>query len=293
MNLVVTVLEIVAPAFLLAAIGFAWVRLGHEYHLQFVSRLATNLSIPCLIFVSLTTADIAPDALAEVALAGAAAMAAITLCIALLVRLLRLEVRTYLSPLTFGNTGNLGLPLALFAFGETGLSYAIVLFAVISVWNFTYGIWVISGKGAVTDLLREPMVTGTALGGLFLWQGWQVPDFVETTLGLLGQLAIPLMLLTLGVAVARLTPAGLGRAFGLSVAKLLLCTGIGWTVGRWFALEPLAFGALVLQCATPVAVTSYILAERYGADAEAVAGLIVASTLLATAALPLLLGLLL
>ena len=106
-------------------------------------------------------------------------------------------------------------------------------------------------------------------------------------------MAIPLMLITLGVAVARLSPKGLLRAAALSAVKLALCVGIAWVVGRSVDLEPVAFGVLVLQVATPVAVTSYMLAEKYGANAEEVAGLVVASTMMSIAALPLLLAVLL
>lgn len=293
MNLAVTVLEIVAPVFLLAGIGYAWVSFGQEYRIAFVTKLAMTLAVPCLIFVSLMQSKIEAAALTSLSLAAIAAYGGVTLVMIALVKVLNLDTRTYLTPLTFGNTGNLGLPLALFAFGDTGLSYAIVLFAIMAVWNFTYGVWVVAGGGHWTRLVQEPMVGATLLGALFLWQGWQTPAFVTNTLTLIGQMAIPLMLLTLGVAVARLTPTGIGRAFGLSLIKVILCTAIAWGVGRAFDLDDIAFGTLVLQTATPVAVTSYMLAEKYGADGEAVAGLVVVSTLLSVGALPLLLAALL
>lgn len=293
MNLALTVLEIVAPVFLLAGVGFAWVRLGLEYRLQFVTRLAMTLAVPCLIFTSLMQTEISTAALSALTLAALTAYGGITLAVVALVWLLRLDMRTFVTPLTFGNTGNLGLPLALFAFGETGLGYAIVLFAIMAVWNFTYGVWMVAGGGSLLVILREPMVGATLLGALFLWQGWETPEFLTNTLDLIGQMAIPLMLMTLGVAVARLSPGGLGRAVVLSLLKLSVCAGIGWSVGLWFGLDRTAFGTLVLQCAMPVAVTSYLLAEKLGADAQSVAGLVVVSTLLSVGALPLLLAVLL
>lgn len=293
MHLALTVLDIVAPVFLLAALGFAWVKLGFEYRIQFVTRLSMTLAVPCLIFVSLMQTEIETGALRALSLAAVAAYALVTVGIFLLVSLLRLDRRTFVVPLTFANTGNLGLPLAFFAFGAEGLSYAIVLFAIMAVWNFTYGIWIVSGGGSIRALFQEPMVGATLLGGLFLWQGWQTPSFVTNTLELIGQMAIPLMLLTLGVAVARLTPRSVGQAVALSCAKLAVCVAIGWGIGLWFELDRIAFGTLVLQLATPVAVTSYMLAEKYGADAQAVAGLVVVSTVLSVIALPLLLSVLL
>lgn len=293
MNLALTVLEIVAPVFILAGIGFAWVKLGFEYRIQFVTQLSMTLGVPCLIFVSLMKTDIDPQALTALSLASVAAYGAVTVAAWALIAAMRLDRRTWLAPVIFGNTGNLGLPLALFAFGETGLGYAVVVFAVMAVWSFTFGIWLVAGGGSPWKALKEPLVGATLLGGLFLWQGWETPLFLTNALSLIGQMAIPLMLITLGVAVARLDTQGAGRALLVSLVKLVLCAGLAWIVGRAFALDDVAFAVLVLQVSTPVAVTSYMLASKYGADAQAVAGLVVVSTLVSVLALPMLLAVLL
>lgn len=293
MNIALTVLQIVAPVFLLAGIGFIWVKVGLEYRIQFVTQLAMTLSLPCLIFVSLMRTEIDPVALGTLSVASVVAYVGVTVVMLALVRMARLNTRTYAAPLIFGNTGNLGLPLALFAFGDVGLSYAIIVFAIMALWSYTFGIWLVAGAGSFGKVLREPLVWGTVLGALFLWQGWQTPTFLTNALDLIGQMAIPMMLITLGVAVARLSTKGMLQAAALSAIKLALCTGIAWVVGRFFALDPIAFGVLVLQVATPVAVTSYLLAEKYGAQSDKVAGLVVASTLMAVAALPLILALVL
>jgi len=292
-NIAVTVLEIVAPVFLLAAIGFAWVKLGQEYRITFVTRLGMTLSLPALIFVSLMQTEIDPTALTALSFATVVAYGVITVVAFALITVLKLELRTFLTPTIFGNTGNLGLPLALFAFGPEGLSYAIIVFAIMSVWFFTFGVWVFSGGGSLRKVIQEPLVGATVLGALFLWQGWETPEFLTNTLSLLGQMAIPMMLITLGVAVARLTPGAMTQAVALAVLRLVLCVAIAWGVGVWFALDRVAFGILVLQVATPVAVTSYLLAEKYGGDAQAVAGLVVVSTVISVATLPVLLALLL
>lgn len=287
MDLALTVIRTVAPVFILAAVGFVWVKAGFEYRVQFVTRLAMTLSVPCLIFVALMNSSVEPSALTTITLASIVAYAAVTLALWALVALAGLDRRTFLAPLIFGNTGNLGLPLALFAFGETGLGLAVVIFAVMAVWSFTFGVWLVSGGGSPLRVLKEPMVGATLLGALFLWQGWQTPVWVTNTLQLTGQMAIPLMLITLGVAVARLHPRGFARALTLSLVKVTLCTAIAWGTGLVFALDRVALAVLVLQVATPVAVTSYLLAEKYQADADAVAGLVVTSTLLSVVTIPL------
>lgn len=165
-----------------------------------------------------------------------------------------------------------------------------VVFAVMILWSFTFGIWIVSGGGGLMKMAKEPVVAATLLGGVFLWQGWETPVAITHTLELTGQMAIPLMLITLGVAVARLHPGGVARATGLSLLKLLLCVALAWGFGRLFGLAPVPLAVLVLQVATPVAVTSFMLAEKYGADSDSVAGLVVVSTVMAVVALPLLLA---
>ena len=289
-DLILTVLEIVAPVGLLGAIGFAWVQSGLEYRMEFITRLCMTLSVPALIFTALMKTTIDPAALTSLTLAAIACYAVLSLVFWALLRLGKLSQRTYLAPLIFGNTGNVGLPLALFAFGEVGFAYAVVVFAVMAIFSFTAGVWLVSGGGSPLRALREPVTWATILGAVFLWQGWHTPGWLTNSLVLLGQIAIPVMLITLGVAVARLNAAHLGRAFVMSVLRVAICLGVAAGVGRWLALEPVAFAVLVLQVSTPVAVTSYMLAEKYGADADTVAGLVIASTVLAVLTLPLTLG---
>ena len=149
MPLILTVLEIVAPVFLLAAIGFAWVKLGFEYRLEFITRLSMTLAVPCLIFTALVNTTLDPAALTTITLASLAAYFVVTLATLVLVWTMGLETRTFAAPLIFGNTGNLGLPLALFAFGNVGLEYAVVVFAVMAVISFTFGIWLVAGEGSI------------------------------------------------------------------------------------------------------------------------------------------------
>ena len=290
MEIALKVLEIVAPVFLLAAVGFAWVKLGYEYRVEFVTRLGMTLAIPCLIFVSLMQTETDPKALGVLSVASLVAYLCVILAMALLVRFGKLDSRTYLAPLIFSNTGNLGLPLALFAFGDTGLGYAVVVFAVSAILQLRYYIWLVAGGGSLFKVFREPLVPATLLGGLFLWQDWETPKFLTNTIALIGQMAIPIILITLGVAVARLRIRSFGLSILLSVLKVAICVACAVAAGRWFGLEPMAFGVLIVQLATPVAVKSYMLAEKYGADSDSVAGLVVASTLTAALALPIILA---
>ena len=290
MSLILQVLQTVAPVFILAGIGVVWVKMGWEYRVQFVTRLTMTLSVPALIFVSLMKTEIDPQALRDTALATIVAYIGVGLILLAVLKALKLDLRTYLAPLSFGNTGNLGLPIALFAFGTVGFDFAVVIFAIMAILSFTIGVWVVSGGGSPVSAIKEPMVWATILGGLFLINDWMLPTWSVNTLELIGQIAIPVMLITLGVAIARLKPGTFARAIWLAIAKYVVCIAVSVAVGIFFALPPIALGVLILQVSTPVAVTSYMLAEKYNADADQVAGLAMVSTLMSIIVIPVLLA---
>ena len=284
--MILQVLEITAPVFFLAMIGYVWKRTGHHFDIPFVSRMSMQIAVPALIFSVLSRIEIEPRAFADLAFASLALYAAIAAGAWLLVRGAGLKMRVYLAPMTFANTGNVGLPIALFAYGETGLAYAMVVFAVMAALSFTIGIWMVAGAASPLSVLKEPIFHASWLGILFASQGWGTPDVVAKTLELTGQIAIPIMLITLGVAVAQLEVHAIGRALALSLAKALLCGLIAVAVAAGFGLEGAAAGALILQAITPVAVTNYLLATRYGAQPDAVASLVVVSTVLSVVVIP-------
>ena len=230
-NLFLTVFQVVAPVFILGAVGFAWVRLGFEYRVQFVTRLSMTLAVPCLIFVALMQTEIEAAALGKLLIASVVAYTGVSIAVFFVIKLNGLSIRTYLAPLIFGNTGNLGLPLALFAFGDAGLAYAVVVFAVMIIFAFTFGLWTVSGAGSPLVMLKEPLFGATVLGGVFLIWDLETPIWLTNALDLIGQMGIPLMLITLGVAVARLTPTGIYRAVALSLVKVVICTAIAWMTG--------------------------------------------------------------
>lgn len=280
------ILPIVAPVFLLAAVGFVWVRLGYDYSVAFVTRLAMTLSVPCLVFVALMQAQITPNTLADIFWATVVIYLLLSVLFFGAIRLMGLDSRTYMHPLVFGNTGNIGLPVAYFAFGQEGLSIAVVVWAVMMGYGFTFGLWMVSGRGSSSRIFKEPVAYGSILGAIFLYFDWKTPLWLTNSLELTGQMAIPMMLITLGVALGRIKPTSFALPVGLSVIKLVLCAVVAVVVLRFFAVEPVVFAVLVLQITTPVAVTSYLLIEKYGGASEPVAALVVVSTALSVITIP-------
>ena len=285
--------SILAPVFLCAALGWGWVRSGRAYDRDLLSQLISDIGAPCLIFSRLTDVVVDPASMARMGGIAVLAMAFFGVAGGLVLRAARLPMNTFLAPVTFGNAGNMGLPLCLFAFGEPGLALGICYFAVSALLQFTVGVWIWTARVSFAELLRTPVAWAITAAVLVLWTGAGVPVWLQNATDLLGGFAIPLMLITLGVSLADLRVTTLGRTFGLSVFRLALGFGGGLLLAHLFELDGIARGVLILQCSMPPAVFNYLFASRYQRSPEEVAGIVVVCTLLSFATLPFLLGFLL
>ena len=285
----IAILEVVFPVFLLAGFGFLWVRRGWDFDIAFITRLALDFSIPCLVFGTMAGTRFEPEVFGALAGATVTLYAALAAAFALVLKVLAMKQRDFLLPLVAANTGNVGLPLALFAFGEQGLTYAIVIFATMAILQFTLGLWLVSGEASPLRVLRQPMVHAAVFGALFSWAEIDLPSWIDNALTLAGQPAIPLMLLALGASMASLPAAFPTRAVALSALKLALSLALAWIIARMAGLSGVATDVFLLQSITPVAVTTYMLAERYRRSPAEVAQLVVVSTALVSLALPIVL----
>lgn len=284
------VLPIVAPVFVCAGLGWGWARLGRAYDRALITQLIFDVGAPCLVFSSLVALDVTADALAGIAGGALLAMACFAAIGFAVLRVAGLPAHTYLGPLVFPNSGNLGLPLCLFAFGDEGLALGVAFFATVSLAHYTLGVWLWSGLASPVELLRTPLFYAVLLAAGVLAAELPVPRWIRNTTELLGSLTIPLMLLTLGVALGELATVRAARTAAISALRLGMGFGVGVGLAAWLELEGAARGVFIIECAMPVAVFNFLFAERYHRSPEAVASLVVVSTLLAFAALPLLLA---
>ena len=283
------VFAIIAPLFICAGLGFLWAKQDWPFDTAMVTPLAMNIAVPCLAFFSISTLTVEPAAFGELALAIVVAFMGFMVIGAAVLKTTGLSLRTYLPSLSFPNVGNMGLPLCLFAFGDTGVALGMAWYVIASLGHFTIGIWMVSGSASPAFLLKTPIVYSLILAFAFMLTGTVPPKWLLNTTELLGNLGIPLMLLTLGVSLARLRVVGLARGVALSVLRLLMGLAVGVVVAEFFGLEGVARGVLILDCAMPVAVFNYIMAERYGRGSSEVASMVVISTAISFLTLPLLL----
>ncbi|MFH0946986.1 MAG: AEC family transporter [Planctomycetota bacterium] len=279
-------ISIVAPVYICAALGYAWVRFGKRFDIEMVTDLVALVGAPCLVFSALSGIEVERSALLRIALASCLVTAAFSLLAWILLRLVKLPRTSFMGPMAFGNTGNLGLPLCLFAFGEEGLALGVCFFATTVLLNFTAGQWFWSGKVSFRQLATTPLAYAPVLAAIVVLTDTEVPLWIENTTSLLGQMTIPLMAFTLGVTLGKLRLSLIWQSCWLSVARLLLVCGAGLAVAEALGLTGVERAVFLLQCAMPPAVFNYLLAQKFNRDPVAVAGLIVVSTLLAFLVLP-------
>lgn len=280
---------ILAPVFIVTLIGYGWARLSIPFQREFLTGLVMQIGVPCLILNGVVQLE--ADASQFLAMIGYALIALTTCTIigALLLRPLGQPLRSYLPPIAFGNAGNLGLPLCLFAFGQQGLGLAIGFYLVGSVAQFIAGPLFQGREPMWRTLLTTPVNYAAIAGVLLLSTGTTLPLWLANTVELLAGVAIPLMMLALGHSLGSFRVQRLPLAAGLAVARLGLGLAVGFAITLAFGLTGIERGVVLVQSAMPVAVFSYLLAARYDRHPEDIAGAIVLSTLMAFVGLPALL----
>ena len=281
---------VMAPVLIGAGIGYFWKRWGYEYPTDFISRLVFNVASPCLVLATLGHAHIDKHSFRQMALACVIICAIMGLAAYGLARVFKRDWKVLAPAFMFPNVGNMGLPVCLYAFGEQGITLGVAFYLVLSIGNFSLGIFWMSGERSLKMLLGNPIMISVAIALSLMMLDAQLPRWIANTVDLMSGLAIPLMLITLGVSLASIRPQHLGSGFLFGGIRLCLGALVGWLVGWALHLPPLAHAVLVTQSSMPVAVFNYLYALRANRSPQEVASLVLCSTILAFGFLPLMLA---
>ena len=285
---------VMAPVLIGAGLGFTWVRLGHDFPVPFVTKLVFNIGTPALILASLAGAEVDAQSFTLTMLGTLLVLAVMALATFLVAPLLGKPWQVLLSPMMYPNTGNMGLPVVLYAFGQSAFAFAIAVMVTVSLVQFTFGIAMSSRSGRpLRTLARTPALYAIAIALTLLLTDTDLPLWLDNTLELISGFTVPLMLITLGVSLASIQVRSLRSGVWFSLLRIPLAAGVAWGIGIWLDLPPMALAILVLQMSMPVAVFNYLFAQKSQREPAYVASLVFCSTLLSLIYLPVLLALLL
>lgn len=284
------IFSIVFPVFAIAALGYLYGRRKRP-SMTVANQLNMDIFLPALVFSALASKDFDPTQYGELALAGLLIVVGSGVLAWPFARALGIQVRTLVPTMMFNNAGNMGLPLALLAFGEEILAAAIVLFVIEVSLHFSLGLYILDHRTHLMRMLRMPVIIATILGVGFSATGLALPAPVQTMIKMLGDISIPLLLFALGV---RLTDVSL-KEWRVGVLGAILCplTGLAmaWLILQVLDLPPAQQGLLIVFGALPPAVLNYIVAEQYEQEPEKVASIVMLGNLGALAIMPIALAL--
>lgn len=263
----------VFPLVAIVSTGFFYAR-RRKADMTVANQVNIDVFIPALIFAVLSAKSFELVKYQELAIGAAIVILGSGVLLFPLCKLLRIQPKTFIPPMMFINSGNLGIPLIVLAFGEHALPAAVVMFLVANVLHFTVGIYILDHKTRLINLVRMPIILATILG--LIWSGFELPlnKAVHTSIDMLGQISIPLMLFALGV---RMTSVDFS-SWHIGAISAVLCPASGIAIallGQLFLqLDSTQFAYLILFSALPPAVLNYMVAERYNQEPHQVASIV-------------------
>jgi hypothetical protein len=283
--LIIRLFGIIFPVFAIVAVGYLYSR-WRQPDMTAANHINMTVLLPALIFHVLSGKDFQLDAYGWLALGGVVVVLGSGLLALLAAKVARLSLKTFVPPMMFTNSGNIGLPLAVFAFGEAALPAAVVLFLVENGLHFTLGTWLMDHRAPLHKVLIQPIVAATLIGIAFSLFRWDVPTPVRETVNLLGQASIPLLLFALGTRLTRIDFS----EWRIGVLGAILCplTGVVMVllVRPFLELTPLQTSLLLVFGALPPAVLNYLVAEQYRQEPGKVASIVLIGNLAGFISLP-------
>ena len=288
MELYLKLIDVLFPVFFIIGIGYYLGKKDPNFNTQFITNLAGTIGTPAMIFYTITTTGVTLEIFIEYFIYAAVIIGAFSIIGVIFLLILKKDPITELPPLILPNTGNMGVPICLFAYGTAGLGVASAIASVIILLHFTLGILLASKKFSFIVLIKNGPIYGIIAAVLFLYFDWDVPGYLENTTFLLTYTTIFLVLMALGVALTRLKIVSWTHAVILGTVRVILGPIIGFALINFLNLTGFMAGVLLIQSAMPSAVLTYLVGSMYSEKraVDNIASVIVSSTLMSFLTIP-------
>jgi len=267
------VFPVLFPIFTLILIGFIYAKVRHV-NMESANQMNMEIFIPALLIDALSRQEFSILSYQNLAIAAVFVVLGSGVLAWLFAKLFKLSVPMFVPSMMFNNSGNMGLPLAVLAFGEDALSAAVILFLAENLFHFTLGTYIVNGRISWWNLLKMPVNIATIIGLTISFTHWKMPDLIYTPIHLLAQIVIPLMLVSLGV---RMTQIDL-KAWRIGLVGALMCPLVSiipaFIIIQFIPLEPIQRAQLLLFATLPPAVLNFMFAEKYHKSPVEVASIV-------------------
>jgi len=285
-ELIYRIVAIIFPVFSIVAIGYLYARYRSETDMSSGNHINMDVFIPALIFDTLSASDYALSDYLTLSLGGAVVVLGSGIVAWPVARLMGYQWKTFVPPMMFNNSGNMGVPLIILTFGAAALPAAILLFAIENFLHFLLGQQMISQRWSIKLVFRNPMIIAAILGISVSVMQVTIPEFLRLPIHMLGQVSIPLLLFSLGV---RMLAIDL-RDWQIGVMGALICPVSGIIIALLFlqivALPAEQIPILLLFSALPPAVLNFLVAERFSQEPQKVVSIVLIANFASVVVIP-------
>ncbi|MEQ1593980.1 MAG: AEC family transporter [Casimicrobium sp.] len=279
------ILEIVLPVLAIIVLGYVLGRMWKP-DMRVVNRLNLDVFGPFLVLAYLSDKGVDLVSLWPLVVASVLIVLGSGLLAWPFAKFSGQNPRTFVPPMMFNNCGNMGLPLALFAFGAPGVAGMVALFTTSNLLHFTLGSFIVNKHADLKVLLKSPMVWATIIGASLGLSGLHLPDSVHAPMKMIGDCTIPVMLLSLGVRMLDVKREDFSNSLlGAAVCPLtgLLLAGL---VAMWLPMNKTQIGLVYLFGSLPPAVLNFLVADYYKQEPEKVASIVLVGNIASIVFIP-------
>jgi len=285
MALVTQIIGIMFPIVAIVALG-TWLARRTHLDMSTANHLNLDVFVPALVFSSLSDKSFALAPHISLALAGLCIVLIAAVVAFFIAKSTRYPFATIAPPLMFHNAGNVGLPIMSLAFGKPGLVTGLVLFLVGNLLHYGLGTYILSAGQGIKVLLRQTVIWAAILALIMNASPIVIHDSVMLPITMLGQIAIPLMLFSLGVRIATIDFQEWKTGLLFAVLAPLIGFSSALALVSLFDFTAIQAGSLLLFGALPPAVMNFLFAERFNQQPKSVASIVLLGNLFALITLP-------
>ena len=288
MELYLKLIDVIVPVFFVIGIGYYLGKKNPDINTDFITTFAGNVGTPAMIFYTITTTGVTLSVFTEYFIYALVIIGGFSIVGVLFLLLLKKDFISELPPLILPNTGNMGIPICLFAYGTAGLGVASAIASVVILLHFTLGVLLAKKRFSLEILIKNMPIYGIIVSVIFLYFEWDVPGYLENTTFLLTYATIFLVLMSLGIALSRLKVVSWTHASILGSVRVIIGPIIGFGLIKFLNLNGYAAGFLLIQSCMPSAVLTYLVGSMYSEKkvVDSVASVIVTSTIMSFVTIP-------
>ena len=288
MDIYLKLFEVLFPVFFIVGIGFLLGKKNPDFDTSFITTYAGNFGTPALVIFALTAGGVSFEVFKEIFFYALILLSAFGIVGLIFLVLMKKDYIRELPPFFLPNTGNMGIPICLFAYGELGMGIAAAISSLVVLLHFTLNIFLAKRAFDFQTIFKSPAFYAIIVTVLFLYFEQPVPQFVMNTVMLLAYGMIVMILMSLGVALTQMKVFSFKDAVITSTGRVIIGPLIGLAVIKIFDLSGISAGVILIQSSMPSAILCYLVASMYSPKVivDNISSTIVVSTIMSLVTIP-------